>query len=274
MAAVPLPWCASMSTIADPLGAAGAEGLGRDGRVVEVAGAAVPGRGGVVAGRPGEGVRERGTLADEGGRGGRAVDGGEDRGERSGTDERHRVVGEAAGVGVDRDGLADGQSGRHRRRREVVRDDPLLADEVGVRARGPAVGGGAEELDELGVVHGVERRAPGRGRHLDEPEAGGVERLEDRVDPRGGLGADRRDADPDLVPRVVETGVGRPQHRDVVLTHDSVSNVRQDERHASCPRPRHRDRRAADRPHQLGAGRRGGRPRPHDAHPARPRGPA
>ena len=240
-------------------GAAVAQRLGRDRGVVEVAGAAEAGRRRVVAGRPAERVGEprappatRSAACSAQSTAARAAS------QVPGPDQRHRVVGEPAGVGVHRHRRPGRQPGGHRRGREQVGHHPVLADQVGVRARGPAR---RPRCAGTRAARGRARRRAAR------------RRLRRRLDRAGGRGATARRGSrrPGRPPRCPRSGRrprpraagraagsrGDQTHRDGVLTHGSVSDLlRQDGR-----MPRARDLGIAigtlpTGPDQLGARRR------------------
>ncbi len=97
--------------------------------------------------------------------------------------------------------------------REDVRDDAILAGIVRQAGRLPLLPGAREELEQRGVVHGLDRRVV-VGNGSDDLGPCRHERLADRVGPLRHLHGRCPHADPDLGRRVVQPVVVRPDERD------------------------------------------------------------
>ena len=227
---------------------------GGDGRVVQVAGAAVERPRDVVAGRAAAGVGDRFAVGDE-------VDGRErdvDRGPRrlpgSGADRASSCRRRRARPRPDRGRHGGRASARQSRSREDVRHDAV----GGESGRRPLVPRRAQELDERGVVHGEQRRS-----RRARPPRPRVRRP--RPAPRGS----RRRA-----PALLSPGVRTPTQTSASGSWRRQSSL-QTKRHAlgshhvTAARGRHRHRVARAGAAQLDRRRRGhGRPRHGRARPA------
>ena len=179
---------------------------GGDRGVVEVAGAAEAGRRRVVAGRAAERVGQPGAVGDQPGGLDGAVDGRAGRLPGARADQRHRVVGEPAGVGVDRRPPA-GPGARRSSPASGTGTAPPAPGRPG-RRTGPRPSGRPRcaGTRRSSASCTAQQRVVRLRRRLDEVVTVGAQRVEDRVDPVGALGALGRYADPDLVPRVVRGG--------------------------------------------------------------------
>ena len=200
----------------DAGGARLAEGLRGDRCVVQVAGAAVSGGSGVVAGRTAQRVGSWLAGRDQRGRGPGTVSGGADRLPAARADQGHRVVAEHADLAVGGRGRAQRQAGQHRRGREDVRHDPVPAVVGRVTAGFPVRPDRGQVLDERSVVDGEQGRLIVRLRWHDRRSRAG-QRSQDHRGPLGHLGPVLPQPEPDLAVRLMPQAVVVPHHGDAEL---------------------------------------------------------
>ena len=141
----------------------------------------------MVTGRPAEGVRRgRGPTGHQVSGRERAVDSRTGGLPGTGTDQGHRVVAELSGAAVGRGGAGQWHALGHRRRREHVGHDAVLADQVVVRPLRPLRVDRPEVVDERRRMDAAQDVVTVR-LGFDPLVVG--QRVEDPIDPLRQLGA-------------------------------------------------------------------------------------
>src|SRR5579875_594572 len=196
-----------------PPGPAGAQRLGGDRGVVEVARAAVGAPRRVVTWWPAQRIGQPVAGANQVGRGQRGVRGPPDRLPASGADQRHRVVAEPAGPAVHGGRRSHRQPGEHPGCREHVGNDAVTAVRTGQARRLPLLPDPGQVVQQQRVVHGVQNllAVPPRGHDLS---ARGRQRVPQDQSPGRDFGAGIPDAEPHLACGLVPEAVLVPHHRD------------------------------------------------------------